>query len=198
MTASGQSPQQASQAKPAAPQKTATPAPAAQQSSVPTPPDYVIGPDDQLSIVFWIEPKMSAESVVVRSDGKISLPLINDVQAAGLTPDQLRERLMQAASKYIEDTTVTVIVRQINSRRVFITGQIARPGAYPLTNSMTVLQLIAVAGGLGEWADQSNVTVIRTENGRSATYRFNYKEVVQRKNLKQNIELKPGDTVIVP
>jgi polysaccharide export outer membrane protein len=193
----GQSTEQAGQVKPAPPQKPATPPPAVQQPSVPIPPDYVIGPDDQLSIVFWREKEMSGD-VVVRPDGKISLPLLNDIQAAGLTPDQLREKLMQAASKYVEDTTVTVVVRQINSRKVFITGSVARPGPYSLTSSMTVLQLIAVAGGLGEWADQKNITIMRVENGRPTNHRFNYKEVVQGKNLKQNIELKPGDTVIVP
>jgi polysaccharide export outer membrane protein len=198
VTGMGQSAQQTPQAKPAPPQKPATPPPAAQPTSVPVPPDYVIGPEDQLSIVFWTEPKMSADSLVVRPDGKISLPLLNDIQAAGFTPDQLREKLAQAASKYIEDTTVTVVVRQINSRKVFITGSVAHPGPYSLANSMTVLQLIAVAGGLGEWADQKNIAIMRVENGRPTTYRFNYKEVVQGKNLKQNIELRPGDTVIVP
>ena len=198
MTASGQSPQQASQAKPAAPQKTATPPPAAQQSSVPTPPDYVIGPDDQLSIVFWIEPKMSAESVVVRSDGKISLPLINDVQAAGLTPDQLRERLMQAASKYIEDTTVTVIVRQINSRKVYITGEVTKGGAFPLTGSLTVMQVIALAGGVLEYAKVNEITVLREEEGRTRAHRFSYEDVSRGQKLEQNFELRPGDTIVVP
>jgi polysaccharide biosynthesis/export protein len=194
VTAGGQSTQQAGQAKPAPPQKPAAPA---QQPSAALPPDYVIGPDDQLSVVFWREKDMSGD-VVVRPDGKISLPLLNDIQAAGLTPDQLREKLAQAASKYVEDTTVTVVVRQINSRKVFITGSVAHPGPFALNTPMTVLQLIAVAGGLGEWADQKNITIMRVENGRPTTYHFNYREVVQGKNLTQNIPLKPGDTVIVP
>jgi polysaccharide export outer membrane protein len=197
VTAGGQSTQQAGQAKPAPPQKPAAPAAAAQQPSAAIPPDYVIGPDDQLSVVFWREKDMSGD-VVVRPDGKISLPLLNDIQAAGLTPDQLREKLAQAASKYVEDTTVTVVVRQINSRKVFITGSVTHPGTYPLNNPMTVLQLIAVAGGLGEWADQKNITIMRVENGRPTTYHFNYREVAQGRNLTQNIQLKPGDTVIVP
>jgi len=189
------------QVKPAVPQKPATPPPAASQPPAPQgvvpPPDYVIGPDDQLSIVFWSEKNMSSD-VIVRPDGKISLPLLNDVQAAGLTPEQLRQNLAQAASNYIEDTTVAVVVKGINSRRVFITGMVARPGGYALTNGLTVLQLIAVAGGLAEWADQKNIKIMRTVNGRQVSYRFNYKEVLEGKNLKQDLELKPGDTIIVP
>jgi len=190
------------QVKPEVPQKPAAPLPGgAQQPQTPQgvvpPPDYVIGPDDQLSIVFWSEKNMSSD-VVVRPDGKISLPLVNDVQAAGLTPEQLRQSLAQAASKYIEDTTVAVVVKQINSLRVYITGLVAKPGPYHLTSGLTVLQLIAVAGGLAEWADKSHIKIMRTENGRPVSYRFNYKEVLEGKNLKQNLELKPGDTVIVP
>lgn len=161
------------------------------------PADYLIGPDDVLSIVFWREKDISAD-VVVRPDGRISLPLLNDVQAAGLTPEQLRVVLDKAAEKYLEDPRATVVVKQINSRRVFITGQVAKQGPYPLMSGMTVMQLITVAGGLLDFADEDNISVVRKENGRNVSYRFNYSEVKRRRNLTQNIELKPGDTVIVP
>jgi polysaccharide export outer membrane protein len=161
------------------------------------PPSYVIGPDDSLAILFWSEKELSGD-VIVRPDGKISLPLLNEIQAAGLTPEQLRASLTRAAQKYVEDGTVTVVVKAINSRRVFITGQVTKPGAYPLPGPMTVLQLIAIAGGLVEYADAKNISVIRTENGTSLSYPFNFNDVRNRKNVEQNIELKPGDTVIVP
>jgi polysaccharide export outer membrane protein len=161
------------------------------------PTGYVIGPDDVLAVVFWRDKDMSAE-VTVRPDGKITLPLINEVQAAGQTPEQLRDTLQQAATKFLEDPTVSVVVKTINSRKVFITGQVAKPGAYSLSAPTTVMQLIAMAGGLLEFADSKNITIIRNENGKPTAYQFNYKDVVKRKNLKQNIELKPGDTVVVP
>jgi polysaccharide export outer membrane protein len=163
----------------------------------PAPPDYVIGPDDILVIVVWREKDVSGE-VSVRPDGKISLPLLNDVQAAGLTPEQLRVQLTEAALKYIEAPEVTVIVKAINSRKVFITGQVTKPGPYPLAAPTTVLQLIATAGGVLEYADTKNIVILRTVDGRQVSYRFNYKDVLRRINLKQNIELKPGDTVVVP
>jgi polysaccharide export outer membrane protein len=164
---------------------------------VATPADYVIGPDDQLTVVFWREKEMSSD-VAVRPDGKISLPLLNDVQAAGLTPEQLRLQLTEAASKFIEEPTVTVVVRQINSRKVFVVGNVAKPGPYPLSGPTTVIQLIAMAGGLQEFADEKNIVIMRTENGQQSSYLFNYQDVVKRRNLKQNIELRPGDTIIVP
>lgn len=171
--------------------------PAPSPAGVPTPPDYVIGPDDVLSVLYWREKDMSAD-VTVRPDGKITLPLLNDIAAAGLTPDQLREMLTAAAKKYVEEPSITVLVKAINSRKVFLTGQVAKVGPYPLTASMTVMQLIATAGGLLEYADGKNIVVLRTEAGRQIAFRVNYKDLLDRKNLKQNIELRPGDTVIVP
>ncbi len=166
-------------------------------ASVPAPPGYVIGPEDVLQVLYWREKDLSAE-VTVRPDGMITLPLLNDVQASGLTPEQLRDRVIEAAKRYVEDPSVNVVVKQINSRRVFITGQVAKPGAYPLTSPTTVLQLIALAGGLSEFADQNGITIMRTESGKPVSLPFKYKDVVKRRNLRQNIELKPGDTVIVP
>lgn len=161
------------------------------------PPDYVIGPDDVLTVVFWREKDLSGD-VQVRPDGRITLPLLNDIDAAGLTPDQLRVRITQAADKYVTEPNVTVAVKTINSRKVFITGQVAKPGPYPLGGPTTVVQLIAMAGGVLEYADEKNISIMRIEGGQQVSLRFNYDEVKRRKNLKQNIELKPGDTIIVP
>ncbi len=180
----------------ATPPVTAVAAPAPSAGAV-VPAGYVIGPDDVLSILFWREKDLSGD-VAVRPDGKISLPLLNDIQAAGLTPDQLRSAVAEQAARFVEEPTVTVVVKQINSRKVFITGQVARPGSYPLVAPTTVLQLIAMAGGVLEYADAKNISIMRTEQGRPLSFRFNYSDVAKRKNLRQNIELKPGDTIVVP
>ena len=166
-------------------------------AGVTPPPGYVIGADDVLAILFWKDKDLTTE-VAVRPDGKITLPLLNDIEAAGLTPDQLRAVLTTAAARFVEDPNVTVVVKAINSRRVYITGQVSKPGQYPLTAPTTVMQLIAMAGGVTEFADTKKIIIMRTENGKPVAYAFNYKDVLSRKNLKQNIELKPGDTVVVP
>jgi polysaccharide biosynthesis/export protein len=176
---------------------TPQPSPEAPLTGVTPPPGYVIGPDDVLSIVVWREKEMSSE-VVVRPDGKISLPLVNDLQAAGLTPEQLRSAVEKAAGKWVKEPDATVIVKTINSRKVSILGNVGKAGTYPLTGEMTVLQLIAQAGGLQEYADSKGITIMRKQDGRDVTLKFNYKDVVKGKNLEQNISLKPGDTVIVP
>lgn len=172
---------------------TAPPAPA----GVALPPGYVIGAEDVLTIVFWRDKDLSGD-VQVRPDGKISVPLLNDIQAAGLTPDQLRTKLSEAAAKFVQEPTPTVVVKEIHSRHVFITGNVAKPGAIPLNSEMTVLQLIAASGGLLEYADSKNIVIIRTENGRQKHMKFNYKDVIKQKKPEQNILLKPGDTVVVP
>ncbi len=160
-------------------------------------PSYVIGTDDVLAIVFWELPTHGAE-VVVRPDGKITLPLLNDVQAAGLTPEQLRASITTAASKYIREPAVSVIVKQINSRKVFVSGQVAKPGPYSLTAPTTVLQLLALAGGPTDFAKKSKIAVMRTQDGQTVRLKFNYSDVLNGKNLEQNILLQPGDTVVVP
>ena len=162
------------------------------------PAGYVIGPDDVLAIVFWREKDLSVDAAAVRPDGKITVPLVNDIQAAGITPDQLRQQIEAAASKYVADPSVTVVVKTINSRKVFITGQIAKPGQYPLTGPTTVMQLIALAGGLHEFADSKKILIMRTQGKQQIATPFNYQDVLNRKNLQQNIELQPGDTIIVP
>lgn len=160
-------------------------------------PDFVIGSDDVLSVVFWRDKELTAD-VTVRPDGNISIPLINDVHAAGLTPAQLKDRIAEEAKKYIEDPSVTVVVKEIKSRKVFITGEVRKPGPYLLTGGMSVLQLISIAGGLGDYAKSEKISIVRNEGGKALSFKFNYKEVLDGKKLTQNIELKPGDTVIVP
>lgn len=185
------------QQQPATPNGNGTKPGVAAPTGVTPPAGYVIGPEDVLAIVFWREKDMSNE-VAVRPDGMISLPLINDVKAAGLTPEQLRDQLTKEAEKYIEVPTVSVVVKAINSRKVFITGMVAKQGPYPLTAPTTVLQMISIAGGLHEFADEKNIRILRVENGKQVTYKFNYKDVSKGKKLEQNILLKPGDTIIVP
>jgi len=163
-----------------------------------TPNGYVIGVDDVLSILFWRDKDLSAPEITVRPDGKVTLPLLNDVQAAGLTPEQLRDTVLDAARKYVEDPNPTVIVKEIKSRKVFITGQVEKPGPYPLNGTVTVLQLIATAGGLRDFADGKNISVIRVREGKQAVFEFNYQDLLKKRYLSQNIELTPGDTVVVP
>jgi len=166
-------------------------------SSGVTPAGYTIGPDDVLEVTFWREKDMSAE-VTVRPDGFVALPLLNDVQAAGLTPAAFRDRVLEAAKRFVEDPNPTIMVKTINSRRVFVIGQVEKPGPYPMNTSATVLQVIAMAGGLREFAHGKDIAVLRNDGGRQTVYRFNYQDVLRRRNLDQNIELRPGDTVVVP
>jgi polysaccharide export outer membrane protein len=159
--------------------------------------DYVIGVDDLLTIRFWADQQMSGD-VVVRPDGKISLPLLNDVQAAGYTPQQLADELKKAAAKYITEPAATIMIKEIRSRKVFVLGQgVARPGVVPLNTEMNVLQLLAAAGGLVEYADKGNIVIIRKENGSEKRFKFNFNDVIRGKNVQQNITLQPGDTVLV-
>ncbi|HEY7497074.1 MAG TPA: polysaccharide biosynthesis/export family protein [Vicinamibacterales bacterium] len=175
-----------------------TPAAAASaRPGVELPAEYVIGSEDVLGIVFWRDPDMTGD-VTVRPDGKITLPLIGDLTAIGHTPESLKELIVKAATKFQKDPTVTVVVRTINSRKVFITGEVTTPGAYQLVGPRTVMQLIALAGGLTEYADKKSITINRVENGQARALKFNYADVAKGKNLSQNIVLKPGDTVIVP
>jgi polysaccharide export outer membrane protein len=185
---------------PAGQPRTGTPAPttALPKQETPLPTGYVIGADDVLTVSYWRNPDMSAE-VTVRPDGLISLPLLNDVQAGGLTPEQLRDKIAKTAMKFLEEPpTLAIVVKTINSRKVYITGMVNKPGFYQLTGAMTVVQLLATAGGIQEFADSKNIAIVRNEGGKQTSYVFNYKDFVKRKNLTQNIELKPGDTIVVP
>jgi polysaccharide biosynthesis/export protein len=173
-------------------------APAAdEKQGVPLPPGYVIGVDDALSVRFWKDMELSGD-VVVRPDGKISLSLLNDVQAAGYTPQELASVLEKAATKFVADPTATVIVKEIRSRKVYVIGTgISKSGTVPLNADLNVLQVLAMSGGLLEYADKSNIVIIRNENGRERRFKFNYNEVVKGKNIKQNIVLQPNDTIVV-
>jgi polysaccharide export outer membrane protein len=160
-------------------------------------PDYMIGAQDILDITVWKEPEIS-RTVPVRPDGKISLPLLNDVQAAGLTPMQLGALITEDLKKYVAGPQVTVIVTAINSKRIYIVGGVGRPGAFPLLPNMTVLQALSSAGGIGQFANGKKIYVLRTEKGRQLKIPFNYKEALAGLRPEQNIELRPGDTIVVP
>jgi polysaccharide export outer membrane protein len=164
---------------------------------VATEPGFTIGPEDVVGIIVWREAEVSGD-VSVRPDGMITLPLVRDIRAAGLTPNELADRIQEALLEFITDPSVTVVVRQMNSRKVFITGEVAKPGAYAMPSSMTVMQLIAVSGGINEFADANAISVMRVEGGKTRTFKFEYKEVAKGKKPEQNIVLRPGDTVVVP
>jgi polysaccharide export outer membrane protein len=165
-----------------------------------TPPaGYVIGPDDVIEVIFYKDEQSSSKDVPVRPDGKVSLTLLNEMHAAGLTPEQFRLEVTKAAAKYITDPVVSVNIKQINSRRVYISGMIAKPGAYPLGQPLTISQLIATAGGVHEYADKKKIIIVRTgADGNPTSFRFNWDDFEKGKNLKQDIELKPGDRIVVP
>ena len=195
----------AGQAKPAAPvsaaQTPAAKAPAAQAPAAVTPPsDYVIGAGDVLIITYWEEPAMSTDAAIVRPDGKVTLPLLNDVDALGMKPEQLGVRLTELSSKMagLKDPRVTVTVRAINSRKVYIWGGISKPGAFDLLTPMNVMQLISIAGGPKEFVNGEKIVIIREEGGKQRPIKFNLKEVQQGLKLEQNIPLKPGDIISVP
>jgi polysaccharide export outer membrane protein len=159
-------------------------------------PDYVIGADDSLHISVWKEPDLT-NTLPVRPDGKISMPLLNDVQASGLTPMQLATSLTEKLKKYLADPRVTVVVTQMNSQRVYILGEVLHSGAIPLLPNMTVLQALATAG-FTQFANTKAIYVLRTQNGRQQKMPFNYRQAMKGEDMAQNISLKPGDTIVVP
>jgi polysaccharide biosynthesis/export protein len=158
--------------------------------------DYVIGADDTLHISVWKEPDLSV-TLPVRPDGKISMPLLDDIPAAGMTPVLLKELITAKLKKYIADPRVTVVVTAMNSRRIFVTGEVTHSGPIPLLPHMTMLQALAQAG-FTQFANLKAIYLLRTENGKQVKLPFNYKEVVKGRNPEQNIVLQPGDTVVVP
>jgi len=159
---------------------------------------YKIGADDVLAINVWKEPDVS-RSVPVRSDGKISLPLAGEIQAAGQTPKQLEGDIAKKLASYISDPDVTVIVQQVRSQKFNILGQVGKPGSYPLTGPTTILDAIALAGGFRDFAKQKSIYVLReTADGKQTRLPFNYKEVIKGNNADQNIQLQPRDTIVVP
>jgi len=157
------------------------------------PRTYIIGPEDILLIRVWREPEHSG-LVTVRPDGKITLPLIGDIQAAGLTPDKLDAAVTEALSRYINNPDVIVSVQAVRSKRYYVTGEVNRPGAYPLVTPVTVLEALTLAGGFRDFANKKNITILRGNQ----RLRFNYNDVIKGKNLSQNIVLQHGDYIIVP
>jgi len=173
---------------------------AAKQDSDPRGHDnsYVIGNDDMLAVNVWKEAEIS-RSVPVRSDGKISLPLVGELQAAGRTPFKLEQDIAERLKNYISDPEVTVIVQQINSQKFNIMGQVVKPGSYPLASATTVLDAIAVAGGFRDFAKKKSIYVLRQNaDGTQLHIPFNYKEVIKGQNPSQNVKLQPRDTIVVP
>ncbi len=168
-------------------------------ASIPATTDaaYVIGPEDVLDINVWKEPDVS-RVVPVRPDGRISLPLINDVQAAGLSPQQLAGSVSEKLKKYLNGPQVTVIVTAINSQRVFVVGEVLRAGAFPMLPGMTVLQALSSAGGFTTFADVKKIHVVRLRNGKQIEIPFNYRDVLKGDNAEQNIKLEAGDTIVIP
>jgi polysaccharide export outer membrane protein len=168
------------------------------EESLPPPSaQYTIGPEDIIKINVWKEPELSV-SVPVRSDGKISLPLIHDVFVVGLTPLEVKEELTKKLSQYVENPTVSVIVEQINSLKIFVTGEVKTPGVYELDREINVLQAISMAGGFTEWAKKRNIKVFRKLRGVEKTITVNYNAIVSGKHPELNIPLQPGDTIVVP
>jgi polysaccharide export outer membrane protein len=160
-------------------------------------PNYIIGPEDELIVNVWREGDIS-RSVPVRPDGKISLALLNDVQASGLTPMQLSSEITTRLKKFIADPQVTIIVSKVNSQRIYIVGEVNHAGAFPLVPNMTVLEALSSAGGCSTFAKQTKIYILRVENGQEIRRPFNFKEVLRGQRMAQNILLKPGDTIVVP
>jgi polysaccharide biosynthesis/export protein len=159
--------------------------------------DYVIGADDVLDVSVWKEQELT-RTLQVRPDGKISMPLLGDVQAAGLTPGQLAQTVSERLKKYLTAPQVTVILTQINSQRVYVIGEVTRPGAYAVLPGMTILQAISSAGGLTQFANSKKIFLMRNENRTQAKYPFSYKEVLDGRKAEENLTVKAGDTIVVP
>lgn len=173
------------------------PAPANTVHTVAIDPAYKIGPQDLLKIDVWREDQLT-RTVPVRPDGKITLPLLNDVQAAGLTPMELAAAIRDELKNYINNPQVTVSVTEINSRRIYVTGEVLRGGPLSLLPQMTVLQALSSAGGFTQFARIKSIHILRTMNGQQVKLPFNYKDAVNGKNAGQDIELQPGDVIVVP
>ena len=160
-------------------------------------PNFVIGAQDVVDINVWKEPELT-RSVPVRPDGKISMPLLNDVQAAGLTPMQLTAEIATSLKKFISDPQVTVVVTAINSQRIYILGEVNRAGAFPLLPGMTMLEALSSAGGFTMFANTKKIYLLRKVDGKQEKYPFNYKDVIHGKATEDNILMKAGDTIVVP
>jgi polysaccharide export outer membrane protein len=168
-----------------------------QADAVASSDQYVIGPEDMLYINVWREEALT-RTILVRADGKISLPLVDDVQAAGLTPLQLKQNLTEKLKQFIDNPNVSVVVTEANSFKVYVTGEVRTPGVYRLKSETTLLQIIPMAGGFTDWANQKKIMIIRKEGGKEKRITANYKKILEGQDPKSNVVLKPGDTVVVP
>jgi polysaccharide export outer membrane protein len=163
-----------------------------------SPTDYKIGAGDILEITIWKEPDLSRDEILVRTDGKISFPLLNDVQAAGLTPLEMKKNMEVGLKDFISNPFVTITVKSPESQKIYILGEVSNTGEYPLTKNLTVLQAFALAGGFTEWASKKEIILMRKEGNKEKIYRINYKNIIKGKDLSQNLKLKADDTIIVP
>jgi polysaccharide biosynthesis/export protein len=193
------------QASPFAPQPQTAPASRAQSaasrdalaSQAPA-DEYVIGAGDVLQVSVWKEPEVSVPSVVVRQDGMITVPMLKDVAVVGRTPRQVEKVLVDGLSKFINEPNVTVVLAASNSKRVYVIGGVNKEGPLAYTYRMTVMQALSEAGGLTDYAKRKKIYIIRTENGRDYRLDFNYDDVVKGERMEQNIQLMPGDTLVIP
>ena len=160
--------------------------------------NYRIGSGDILEIETWKEPDFSRKEVLVRPDGKITFPLLNDVQAAGRTPMELKKEFEAKIRKYVSDAVVTVSVREAGSQKFYVLGEVEKTGEYELLKPLRVLQAFALAGGFTEWASKDEIILLRVENGKDKIHRINYKDIVKGEHLEQNLQLRADDTIIVP
>jgi len=159
---------------------------------------YTIGAGDVLRIVTWKEADFTLETVLVRTDGKISFPLLNDVQAAGLTPMMLKDVLETGLKNYVAAPVITVTVNDAGSQKFYILGEVTRTGEYPIVKDLSVLQAFALAGGFTEWASKDEILLIRRERGQKKVYKIDYKDMAKGKNLDQDLLIRADDTIIVP
>ena len=173
-------------------------APKDESATANTPAGYRIGAGDALQINVWNEPAASVGSVVVRPDGKISLPLVKEVDVLGLTPTELEKVLAARLAHFIRDADVTVVVQQIHSKKVYLIGAAKREGPVPLLSNMTILQVLAEAGGLTDYAKKKKIYLLRDENGKQVKHLFDYEAVIKGEHIEQNIPVLPDDTIVVP
>ncbi len=160
--------------------------------------EYRIGAGDVLEITTWKEPELSRRDILVRMDGKISFPLLGDIAAAGMTPVELTDTIQKGLKNYVTSPVVTVTVTNPGSQRIYILGEVARTGEYPLIKNLTVLQAFALAGGFTQWAAKDEIILLRGEPGREKIYKINYKEIVRGKSTENNLPLQANDTIVVP
>ena len=171
---------------------------AQEPSPVVAEPEYHIGVGDILEIITWKEPDFTRDNIMVRLDGKITFPLLDDIQAAGLTPIQLKNNIQTKLADFLASPTVTVNIANPASRKYYVLGEVAHTGEFPLLKKLTVLQAFALAGGFTEWASKKEIILLRHENGKEKIMRINYKDIINGDNLSQNAVITADDTIIVP